>query len=208
MEDVGVQPGDLPTLVASRICHDLISPLGAIGNGVELLGLDGGAPAAELALVSESVANASARLRFFRIAFGHARPGQTAAPGELGPVLADLGRAGRISYEWQVSAPVPRTDAKVAFLSILCLESALPYGGVVRVVQDDTGWTAAARGRGMRFDPDLWGFLRRAGAALAPSGPGRVEAAEVQFPVLSGELLAQHRGMAIELGEDEARLRF
>jgi histidine phosphotransferase ChpT len=63
---------DLTALVGSRICHDLVSPLGAIGNGVELLGLTGIAPSPEMALIVESVENANARLRFFRIAYGAA----------------------------------------------------------------------------------------------------------------------------------------
>jgi histidine phosphotransferase ChpT len=70
---------DLCALIGSRLCHDLVSPVGAIGNGVELLSMEGaGAPmpagAAELSLVRESVENAQARLRFFRIAFGDAAP--------------------------------------------------------------------------------------------------------------------------------------
>src|SRR5690606_36320108 len=77
---------DLGALVASRICHDLVNPLGAIGNGVELLALTTGfGPAAgpqgaslqgtaggspELALIAESTTHAAARARLFRLAFG------------------------------------------------------------------------------------------------------------------------------------------
>ena len=61
---------DLNALLGSRICHDLISPIGAIGNGVELLIMDGATKGPEIALIAESVANASARIRFFRIGFG------------------------------------------------------------------------------------------------------------------------------------------
>ena len=62
-----MQP-DLAALVGSRICHDLISPIGAIGNGVELLALTDGDTGAEMELISESVQNASARIRYLRIA--------------------------------------------------------------------------------------------------------------------------------------------
>ena len=61
---------DLAALIASRICHDLISPIGAIGNGVELLAMEPGGTLPEMALISESVANANDRIRFFRICFG------------------------------------------------------------------------------------------------------------------------------------------
>ena len=55
---------DLSALLGSRICHDLISPIGAIGNGVELLMMEGGTPSPELVLIAESVAAANARIRF------------------------------------------------------------------------------------------------------------------------------------------------
>ena len=55
---------DLAALIGSRICHDLISPIGAIGNGVELMMMDGTAKTPELALIAESVANANARIRY------------------------------------------------------------------------------------------------------------------------------------------------
>lgn len=58
---------DLPALIGSRICHDLISPIGAINNGLELLNMagTGAAPGPELELIGQSVESASARIRFF-----------------------------------------------------------------------------------------------------------------------------------------------
>ena len=58
----------LATLIGSRICHDLISPIGAINNGLELLELTGGAQGPEMDLISNSVEHAEARIKFFRIA--------------------------------------------------------------------------------------------------------------------------------------------
>ena len=63
---------DLVALVGSRLCHDLISPLGAIGNGVELLTMTATTLSPELQLITESVAAANARIKFFRLAFGRA----------------------------------------------------------------------------------------------------------------------------------------
>lgn len=57
---------NLAALIGSRICHDLISPIGAINNGLELLGMSDTPEGPELELISESVGNASARIRFFR----------------------------------------------------------------------------------------------------------------------------------------------
>jgi histidine phosphotransferase ChpT len=97
---------DLAALIASRICHDLISPIGAIGNGVELLAMEPGGERPEMALISESVANANARIRFFRVCFGQAASEQRIARSEVTSILGDLGRGGRISYVWKVRWPM------------------------------------------------------------------------------------------------------
>ena len=62
---------NLAALIGSRICHDLISPIGAVTNGLELMSMAGGT-GPELELVNESAANANARIRLFRLAFGQA----------------------------------------------------------------------------------------------------------------------------------------
>ena len=82
---------DLTGLIGSRICHDLISPIGAIGNGLELLEMRIGS-SEELALVSESCRNANARIRFFRIAFGAAGAGQTIPGQDIASILAEMER--------------------------------------------------------------------------------------------------------------------
>ena len=74
---------DLAALVGSRICHDLISPIGAIGNGVELMMMDRASASPELALIAESVASANARIRYFRVAFGTAGADQRIARSEV-----------------------------------------------------------------------------------------------------------------------------
>ena len=77
---MSVDNANLAALVGSRICHDLISPIGAINNGLELLGMSGDMSGPELELISDSVANANARIRFFRIAFGAAANSRSAGP--------------------------------------------------------------------------------------------------------------------------------
>src|ERR1700712_5356401 len=62
---------DLAALLCSRVCHDIISPVGAINNGLELLD-EGGADEDAMKLIRASARNASARLQFARIAFGAA----------------------------------------------------------------------------------------------------------------------------------------
>ena len=120
---------DLTALIGSRICHDLISPIGAIGNGVELLMMDGVTKGPEIALIAESVANANARIRFFRVAFGASSTDQRIGRPEVLAILSDLTRGGRLSIDWRGPADLPRREVKLAFLLIQCLESAMAFGG-------------------------------------------------------------------------------
>ncbi|HMR60143.1 MAG TPA: histidine phosphotransferase, partial [Amaricoccus sp.] len=61
---------DLSALVSARLCHDLISPMGAIRNGMELLQMaPGEAQSPEHALIADSLETALAKLRYFRLAF-------------------------------------------------------------------------------------------------------------------------------------------
>ncbi|MEM9127616.1 MAG: histidine phosphotransferase, partial [Pseudomonadota bacterium] len=80
---------NLASLIGSRICHDLTSPIGAITNGLELLDMAGNAPAQEVELISDSVDSAGARIRFFRIAYGKATQ-QMIAHTDVMRLLSDL----------------------------------------------------------------------------------------------------------------------
>lgn len=75
MLSVSLKSTDLAALLCSRICHDLISPVGAIQNAMELYD-EGGADDDVLQLVRWSVASASARLQFARLAFGFSGAGE------------------------------------------------------------------------------------------------------------------------------------
>ena len=124
---------ELSELVSARLCHDLISPMGAIGNGLELMQLSGGAGAAELALVNDSLATALAKLRFYRIAFGPADPQGRLSPDEAAQIT-DAMFHGRFTVAWHApTADLSRPLVRMIYLAILCLERSLPMGGQVRV---------------------------------------------------------------------------
>ena len=194
---------NLTALIASRICHDLISPIGAIGNGVELLAMEPDSAARpELALIADSVSNANARIRFFRISFGAARGDQRVARSEVLSILTDLGRAGRVTYSWTSHGDLSRREVRLLFLLLQCLESALAYGGKVEVTQQDTRWTIRAEGPRLRIEPALWGLLSDAQAA--PD----IDAGQVHFALVPDELARQDRRLAIEIGETVIQLSF
>lgn len=185
---------DLATLVGSRICHDLISPIGAIGNGVELMSLTGGGDSsAEMALIADSVQNASARIRFFRVAFGAAPTGLGFPRREVLKVLSDMASSGRISYDWQCLGDTSRADVRACFLLFMCFETAMIHGGHITVTRDATRWTLTATADLLRFDDGLWDGLD--GATIVSTSP-----AQVQFALLpqvmqdTGDVLRIQRG--------------
>lgn len=198
---------DLASLIGSRICHDLISPIGAIGNGVELLLMDGGARSPELALVSESVFNANARIRFFRVAFGAASRDQRIARHEVMAILSDISRGGRLVYDWSTPADLARNEVKLALLGILCLESAMAYGGRITVTTTDspesrTHWSLRGEATKLRVDPAHWSLLSAAQA------PAELAPGAVHFALAPEEARRQGRAIQADLSDTVIRISF
>jgi histidine phosphotransferase ChpT len=89
-------------LMASRICHDLVSPVGAINNGVELLqemGADAGDEA--MLLIASSALQASIRLKCFRLAYGAAGTDRNIGIAEVKDAFTDWLKAGHIQAEFE-----------------------------------------------------------------------------------------------------------
>lgn len=169
---------DLNALIGSRICHDLISPLGAIGNGVELLSMSGAGTAPEITLIAESVESANARIRFFRIAYGAAKPDALIGESEIKGVLADLYRGNRLIVDWRIAQDVPRVEAKLAFLLLQCLESALPWGGKILVTRSGNAWNIHGTADRTKIDDDLWEL------AVNPASTLDIAASNVHFALI------------------------
>ena len=191
---------DLLALLGSRLCHDLISPMGAIGNGVELMAMSGVQMSPELQLIAESVNAANARLKFFRVAFGQATSDQRLGTPEVRGVLAEMGRSGRLTYAWDVTGDHPRRSVKMCFLSLLCLEAALPWGGVVTLQEQDGAWRVEAQAKKTKCDSPLW-------AALDGS-PIEVSPAQVQFALLPKEAARSGRKVIWEINDTNAHITF
>ncbi|MDW4496545.1 histidine phosphotransferase family protein [Sulfitobacter sp. D35] len=191
----------LAALIGSRICHDLISPIGAINNGLELLGMSGGTPGPEMELIQESVGNASARIRFFRIAFGHAGE-QMMGRSEVISILNAVMQGGRLKVAWGPLDPQPRCDVRMVFLALQCLENAMPYGGRIEIVESRGAWQLHGRADKLNIDDTLWSILatRDLGAVLQP--------AQVQFALLPMLALETGRRVVTEISETELRLGF
>lgn len=192
---------DIATLVGSRICHDLISPLGAIGNGVELLGLTQSTDGAEMALISESVENANARILFFRIAFGAAGADQMIARSEVLKVLTLDAKGGRFTYFWRVDDNQKRREVRMAFLMLQCFESAMPTGGDITIAQTGGAWVLTAETARLNADPDLWASLTN------PETQFQHSAAQVQFALLPPLLAETGMALSVEMTADKITAR-
>ena len=190
---------DLTSLLGSRICHDLISPIGAIGNGVELLMMGGSAQGPEMALIADSVANASARIRFFRVAFGIASVDQRMARTEIAGIMADMTRGGRVTIDWAGPSDVARREAKLLFLLVMCMESALPFGGRIAISHDER-WIVTGTSPKLKVDTALWDLL------LNPTPAPDITPAQVHFALVPEELRRQDRRMTTELTEAAIKL--
>ncbi|SIQ03492.1 histidine phosphotransferase ChpT [Paracoccus thiocyanatus] len=198
----------LAALVGSRLCHDIVSPLGAIGNGIELLQLAGEFPgignSVEMQLITESVEAARARIRWFRVAFGHAAADQRLSPAELAALLADVEKGGRIRLRLEAEGDLPRIEARLILLAVMCLETAMPWGGSVLVCRGASGWRLVAECSRTKPDPALWSWLD------AVPGRERSEPAssEVHFPLLARFAGAAGRALAWELDDTGGEIAF
>ncbi len=184
----------IDALVSSRICHDLISPVGAIGNGIELL--EGhAARMPEIGLIADSVDNAKAKLRFFRICFGQVSDGAQTSTSEVEAIATAMIQTPRLKLEWRMqSVDFPRERAKLLFLLLLCVETALPVGGTIIVSEQDGGFVVRADGKRIQIQ-DAWRVFVGESVPITP--------AQVQFP------LAQALGdIQVENSDTSLTVRF
>lgn len=194
-------PNDrIAALIGSRICHDLISPVGAIGNGLELLELSGQATTPEMSLVAASAADASARIRLFRLAFGDAGTGRPITGQEVANILAVVHGTGRISVAWQALGDHPRTEIKAVLLALLCAETALTGSGHITVTCTGGRWRIQAAADRLSPDPALWNMLDGA----VP--PDRLAPAAVQFLLLPGACAVSNLNLAVQHTETELKI--
>ncbi len=190
----------LAQLIGSRICHDLISPIGAIGNGLELIQMQAElADTPELALIAQSLHHASARIRFYRIAFGLASDIQQVGAGEITSILTDIARDGRVAHVWQAGGSCTRSELQLVFLGLMCLETVLPLGGSVTVTVQDGRWHLRGTGQRIRWDDRLW---------HGADEDGEIGADRVQFALLHDALPRLGRTLTTEASETSARISF
>jgi histidine phosphotransferase ChpT len=192
---------ELAALLCSRVCHDLISPVGAIVNGLEVLDDNPKPEDKEFALdlIRKSAKTASARLQFCRLAFG--------AAGSAGAVI-DLGDAqnmarghledAKTKIEWNLPRVLlPKNKVKLLLNMLVIAQQTIPRGGVLKVDPigegDPHGFRVTASGMNARLPQNIVDML-------ASEEVGTIDAHAVQ-PYYT-RLLAQSCALKVTLAPE------
>ncbi|WP_054311452.1 histidine phosphotransferase family protein [Mesorhizobium sp. 1M-11] len=151
-------PSELAALLCSKVCHDIISPVGAINNGLELLD-EGGADEDAMNLIRQSARNASARLQFARIAYGAAgSAGMLIDTGDAEAVTIAYLKNEKPELTWTGSrALLPKNKVKLLLNLVLIANAAIPRGGRLSVtleeLETEPRFTLSASGPMLRVPP-------------------------------------------------------
>ncbi|CAN5147583.1 histidine phosphotransferase ChpT [soil metagenome] len=152
---------ELATYVAAKLCHDFVSPAGAIMSGLDLLN----DPSAQdmrddaLGLITDSATKLIALIHYCRVAFGAATTSERFTGEELKTLVANMIHGGRATMDWHVSEtdfakPAARALVNLAYLTA----GALPSGGVATLTsRRDGDWlilTGLAEGNRARLKPE------------------------------------------------------
>jgi histidine phosphotransferase ChpT len=164
---------DYASLLCSRLCHDLLNPVGALNNGLELLA-DETDPAMReqcMSLLGDSARVSASKLKFYRLAFGSAGGyGETLPAHEVRSAVEGMfASSGRLKIEWLAADDsLPKLPAKVLLNLALIAGESLPRGEVLMLglEQVDGAVDIAVRGEGPRLTLDK--DIRRALAGTLP----------------------------------------
>lgn len=199
---IALEALDLAALLCSRVCHDVISPVGAIVNGLEVLDeeKDPEMRTFALDLVKKSATVASAKLQFCRLAFGAAgSAGASIDTGDAETVTRGLFGDDKIKLDWR--APrilMPKNKVKLILNLCLIAAGTIPRGGTMTVDVEGEGDEAAirivAKGGYARVPQEV--------AALLAGAPehGTIDAHAIQ-PYFAG-LVAREVGMVATVRSD------
>lgn len=155
---------DFASLLCSRLCHDLLSPVGAMNNGLELLADEDDPDMRErvMELLADSARASSDRLKFFRLAFGAAGGfGESLDAGEVKAAVEGLVRANkRIALGWMVEQPhIPKIAAKILLNLTMIAFDALVRGGRLDVGVEGSEVVVRAEGPRIVLDAEIRSVL-------------------------------------------------
>ncbi len=161
MSESSLEALDLAALLCSRVCHDLISPVGAIVNGIEVLEEEKDELTKQFALdlIKRSATTASAKLQFCRIAFGAA--GSAGAQIDLGDaetITRGFMEDDKTKIAWNLPrALLAKNRVKLLLNMLIIAGQAIPRGGKITVdpigTGDSVGFKVTAAGTNAKIPP-------------------------------------------------------
>jgi histidine phosphotransferase ChpT len=192
---------DLAALLCSRVCHDLISPVGAVVNGIEVMEDDADEQTKTFALdlIRKSAATASARLQFCRLAFGAAgSAGASIDTGDAEGVARGMMEDEKVKITWGLPRVLlPKNRVKLLLNLLVLAGSTIPRGGSLAV-------EAIGEGDTMGFKIMSSGLNARIPAAVpalvAGEAENPIDAHAIQ-PFYTG-LLARACSMSVTLAPE------
>lgn len=196
-------------LMASRVCHDLVSPVGAVNNGVELMEELGPAAGGEAAaLIANSAQQASVRLKAFRLSYGAAGTDKNIGFKDIREAFSDLlPKGGRITAEFQpdigVQFSMPPQGFFKVLLNLLVLAEECNHGEgkiAVGVLDGKKGLSVTVTGKNPGF---------RDGALAALKGETAAEDLDARsvHAYLTGRF-AEHFSLPLEHTAQDGHLEF
>ena len=202
MPTVTLDSLDLAALLCSRVCHDVISPVGAIVNGLEVLEDENDASMRDFALdlIRKSSRQASARLQFARLAFGAAgSAGALIDLGDAEQVARGMFQDEKVKLSWNgPRALLPKNRVKLLLNLLVIATNAVPRGGTIDVVisgdAEASEFVLTSKGTNARIPPHAEELL-----AGSPES-GTVDAHGI-LPYYAG-LVAREAGMTVSLALD------
>jgi len=198
----------LSALLCSRICHDLISPISALNNGIEVLEDDDDEEMREhaLSLIALGGKQASAKLRFARLAYGaSSATGEIVDLAEVKEILEEILEGGKITLKWESAHDGLQKDYVRILMNLVSIGTGcVPKGGVLRVEIRNTSGPAfmslTASGEGADIKPDVMKALDCA------SAEEDLDARSIQ-PFFTG-LLIQRNGIRLETDRQSEQVVF
>jgi histidine phosphotransferase ChpT len=209
MATISLDSLDLAALLCSRVCHDVISPVGAIVNGLEVLEDDSDASMRDFALdlIQKSARQASARLQFARLAFGAAgSAGASIDLGDAEQVARGLFLDDKISFSW--SSPrllFPKNRVKLLLNLVMIAITAIPRGGSIAVTvtgdAESCAFTIVSKGLNARIPAHSEALL------AGDSESGTVDAHGIQIYYAGMVARASNMSVAFSIEGDEVTIR-
>ncbi|MET0605691.1 MAG: histidine phosphotransferase ChpT [Beijerinckiaceae bacterium] len=149
MPAISMEPLDLAAVLSSRICHDVINPVGAILNGLEILADEKDASMRDdaLDLIGKSARSASIKLRFARIAYGASgSAGASLDMGDAQAAATDMFNDERTTLTWSVPRVLlPKNKVKLLLNLLAIAVQGIPRGGALEAAGEIEGETCRYR---------------------------------------------------------------